>query len=211
MDDNAREATAYHEAGHAVAAVWLHRPITRATIDSDAQWLDEDAIGGTGGAAPLHGDQWEGYEHSFTEADRRRVEREVMCLLAGPLVEEQHVGAFNKAGAGIVTFEGTDRVILWEGGDYRKIVFLSETVGGNDEENAAYVEWLRLRTLRLVGQHDFRVMVDAVAAELLARGSLSGRRVHAVAKGAVRRESDERFAEWQARLCHPGRDGEEDD
>jgi hypothetical protein len=190
-----REATAYHEAGHAVAAVWLHRPITRVTIDSDAEWLGDDALAAVEHATPpLQPEQWDGYEGTFTERDRRRVEAHVMVLWAGTLVEEQHTGEANDAGAGLVTSEDSDFAVTSEGGDLRHIVDLAYwSSGGDPEEAEAYIEWLRCRTLRLTARPDFRVMVNAVAAELLDKGGLSGRRVHAVAKEAVNRWAEEQF------------------
>jgi hypothetical protein len=73
------EAIAYHEAGHAVAALLLHRPLRYVTIVPDK----ERGILG----------------YDLTPRRRTSLEREIMVFLAGEVAEEEFRGWRNRVGS----------------------------------------------------------------------------------------------------------------
>lgn len=76
------EATAYHEAGHAVAALALDRPVVKVSIRPDRDRL---GICFFGKAVIRPSEDW--------------LEREVLIALAGMAAEARHTGAYDPAGA----------------------------------------------------------------------------------------------------------------
>lgn len=76
-------ATAYHEAGHAVVALALERPIQQVSIIPKQQFL---------GICKFQ----KGVSRSCDDL----VEREVMIALAGLAAEARHTGTYDRIGAG---------------------------------------------------------------------------------------------------------------
>ena len=76
------EATAYHEAGHAVAALALDRPVVKVSIQPDRDRL---GICFYGKAVFRPSEDW--------------LEREVLLALAGMAAEARHTGTYDRAGA----------------------------------------------------------------------------------------------------------------
>lgn len=77
------EATAYHEAGHAVIALALDRPVVKVSIEPDRERLGICAFG----KAVLRSSQdW--------------LEREVLIALAGMAAEAAHTGRYDRDAAG---------------------------------------------------------------------------------------------------------------
>src|SRR5262245_28181695 len=77
------EATAYHEAGHAVAALALDRPVVRVSIRPDR---DNRGVCAFGKAVFRPTEDW--------------LEREVLISLAGLAAEARHTGAYDTEAAG---------------------------------------------------------------------------------------------------------------
>jgi ATP-dependent Zn protease len=77
------EATAYHEAGHAVAALALDRPVVRVSIRPGGDFLGTCAFGK---AVFRPSEDW--------------LEREVLIALAGLAAEARHTGAYDLEAAG---------------------------------------------------------------------------------------------------------------
>lgn len=77
------EATAYHEAGHAVAALALDRPVVKVSIRPDRERLGICAFGK---AVIRPSEDW--------------LEREVLIALAGMAAEARHTGTYDRDGAG---------------------------------------------------------------------------------------------------------------
>jgi len=117
MSAPADEATAYHEAGHAVAALALGRPIDRVSVIGDARWLgvchfrkavfrpSEDwveremliALGGIAAEARLTGDYaWDAADRDYRYAyelarDRGGGARQAGRLLRRALAKVEHL------------------------------------------------------------------------------------------------------------------------
>jgi hypothetical protein len=159
------EATAYHEAGHSVAAITLGRSVVRVSIERDEFTLGRVEHRPRG--RKLRPD---------VEADgrtRRAVNADIVVSWAGPLAEERFTGQFNEPGAQRDLDRSFD-------------LALNLTVGDMDEA-AAYVEWLRFRTIRLMREPNFWPQVQAVADALVKHRSLSGVLVRHIMATAARR------------------------
>ena len=76
-------ATAYHEAGHAVVALALDRPVHRVSAVPGRELVGKCEFG-KGVSRPT--DDW--------------VEREILIALAGMAAEAQHTGAYDRVAAG---------------------------------------------------------------------------------------------------------------
>ncbi|HJZ55405.1 MAG TPA: hypothetical protein VKE74_10625 [Gemmataceae bacterium] len=77
------EATAYHEAGHAVVALALDRPVHRVSVLPGRELLGKCEFG-KGVSRPT--DDW--------------LEREILISLAGMAAEARHTGTYDRAAAG---------------------------------------------------------------------------------------------------------------
>jgi len=168
------------------------------------------------------------YEELLIEADyassyggfidgrtRRRVEKEIMWTLAGGLAHMQALGLeAHEVGAGMVQLTeseaselatkcpelaGVDRLVV--GGDLKSAIELACAVSGGDEEGAAYIEWLRQRTLNLMRDPRFWPCVEAVAGRVLEMERLSGPCV-----AAVIRETSAHLFENELRRRNQDRD-----
>ena len=60
------------------------------------------------------------------------------------------------------------------GGDYREALDLCQWVSGGEDECAAYLGWLDQRTRNMIEREDFWPAVEAVAAALDVKKTLSG-------------------------------------
>jgi ATP-dependent Zn protease len=143
-----REATAYHEAGHAVAAWTLgYRPTTATIL----------AAGDSAGQV-RHENPFPGISLEFDGSDRTRlrVERAIMICFAGPVAQKRY------------------RPTSWRGwhgaADYATAAELAFRVCGSREIASAFLKWLDLRAGSLIADH--WDAVERVAAALLERGAL---------------------------------------
>src|SRR5690348_14957655 len=126
---NARERrrlqrTAYHEAGHAVAAVLLRRPFRYATIMPD----DDDSLGHVQYLAAPASLDWDDDNDTRLQ---RHLERVMMTALAGLVAEARLAGRryWQQAGHDLDTVR-----------DYAL-----HYCGGNPEGATAYINWLHYR------------------------------------------------------------------
>jgi hypothetical protein len=160
-------ATAHHEAGHAVASIlWFHRAFKRVSVveDDDSWGHVEQPLPGT----------WFRPDIEVDGRVRRRIEKEVMILWAGPLCEERLTGRFNEALAD---------------SDLRTMEHLASYVTGAAEETAAYIEWLRLRTLGEMHRPGwyFWPCVDALAEALIEQKTFGYRKARELVVGTQQR------------------------
>lgn len=155
----AQIATAYHEAGHAVAAHLVGIRVLSAGIEPAEGFLGLVAHEGVGaellavaqGSAPL------------TLALRARLEAHVLMLLAGSIAEHRQRGRRDHIGSS----QDHARALDW-----------LERVSGTPAEAEAYAAWLghRAEGLLTLGWAE----VERLAAALLEQGSLAGETVHAL-------------------------------
>jgi ATP-dependent Zn protease len=156
------EATAYHEAGHVVAAFLLHRGFRTVTIIPK-----EDSLGHMLKTAPprnLHPDY---------QTDARAeiwLRREITICLAGPVAEKLHTGRGN-----------------WRIGgssDFHHAVDWASDIMGDPDEIGAYLDWLTLVTKNMLKHPHHWPIVQALAAELLSRRTVGPRRARALMREA---------------------------
>jgi ATP-dependent Zn protease len=150
--DTELECTAYHEAGHAVAALVQGREVSEVTIVPDAKGdtlghLRQDSL------PALVLDQCD----PGAPEQRAGVEREILFCFAGPIAEEIFCGRKNHDGAS---------------GDMTCALRLASFLCGNVDETAAYFDRLLLQARDLVLSH--WPAVKRVADELLDRRTLTG-------------------------------------
>lgn len=140
------EDTAHHEAGHAVAAVELRKPLRYVTIEPG-----DDSLG------HVMFQKWKASFRPDFDADLRTrllCENSVIVYLAGPI-----------AGA---HFCGRKR---WRSadGDIDNAVSMIEYMSGGPDEANAYIEWLAVRSRMFVCSEVHWPQIEAVARELLAK------------------------------------------
>ena len=150
MTKTTKERTAYHEAGHAVAAFSYNKRLHKVGIkaDHDAGLLGYMKRTWGSGEAITHGD---GDRHL------RLVTESVTILLAGVVAEREHAPARHN----------------WAGGasDRHEATVLAGRIVG-DEELGPYMKWLMVRTRQLVKSR--WPAIEAMARELLVREEMSG-------------------------------------
>jgi ATP-dependent Zn protease len=136
------EATAYHEAGHAVVALALGRPIHRVSVLPDGQFLGLCQFG-KGVFRPS--EDW--------------LEREILIALGGIAAEARHTGDY--------AWDAADR-------DHRYVRHLAVQRSG--ERQAERLERRLLsKAEHLLAREGHWRAVELIAAELLRRGTISGR------------------------------------
>jgi hypothetical protein len=145
------EVVARHEAGHAVAAYWLKRPITRLSIEPDGETLGRIVFrtnrrrlerARTGIVRP---------------ADRHQIENDIITLLAGGIAAP---------GRGSCEL------------DHTLATALVTTVSATVEEADAYAAWLRQRTIDLMRLRASTAALEPLARLLVERRTLDGREAH---------------------------------
>lgn len=143
-----REATAYHEAGHAVAAWKLgYRPISASIIGAD------ESVGEVRHENPYGNHA--GYDGS--ELGRLRIERAIIIRLAGPIAQKLYRPTSWRR---------------WQGGaDYAVAADLALLVWGSGEIASAFLKWLDLRAKAFIEQN--WPVVERVANALLKRGAVN--------------------------------------
>jgi len=155
------EATAYHEAGHAVAASFLRRGFRRVTIIPGEGFLGQLVT--TPPPRSLHPDY---------ETDARTelwLRREITIYLAGPVAEKLHTGRGNWKIGGSKDLHGA--------------VGLASYII-HDDEIGIYLDWLTLYTTNMLKRPDRWPIVQALAAELLERRVIGAKRARALMREA---------------------------
>jgi hypothetical protein len=138
------EKTAYHEAGHAVAAFYMKRPFRYVTIEPD-----EDCLGHI---------MYKKFRDSFNpeigsdREIRKPLEKAITTAFAGPIAEQIFSGRKNIVGAK---------------GDLRDALNYAFYLCGSPEETEAYVNWLWIRTKNMIRQPAKWCSVEGLAKELL--------------------------------------------
>lgn len=154
---NDRERAAYHEAGHAIMADAYGRRVVRVSIVED-----EDTKGRVERLNP----RWmQGIVYNLTPYREIALHKEIMVCLAGAAATGLH--------ANYATWRGTevDRAIAAD---------LVLRVTGEEQEAAALVNWLWIRTRNKLARPVVWPRVEAVATALLEHGELTGDEFRAV-------------------------------
>jgi hypothetical protein len=163
--DTRLRRVAVHEAGHAVAAVRFHHGLRRATVEPG-----EDSLGHIL-ANLLPRSVRRALELEWpTPAQRRRVEGFLTMLLAGPAAERRLTGRWNHVHAGQ---------------DYADAAYVAMRASRDEADMDRQLEAAEDRGVAFADEHWFEI--EAVAAALAERGTLTGREVRAIV-GALPRE-----------------------
>jgi hypothetical protein len=198
MSDEPDEiGTAYHEAGHAVAAITLGTAVRSVSIVPDAE---RGLLGHVAGyPARTFMDRVEHEGRILSRRDRTRVEHLIMQTWAGTLAEQRYTGSDSESGFGVTLItagrhKGHQRT--HEGSDAWWIYRWAEAVSQSDGESAAFAEWLRCRADTLVARHWSEV--EAVAAALLANRRMTGRAIREVVAATRAQALNDLTRTWQA-------------
>jgi ATP-dependent Zn protease len=135
-------ATAYHEAGHAVVALAVGRPVHKVSIRPKADWLGRCEF-----RKPLvrPSDDW--------------LEDEILIALAGLAAEARHTGTYDRDAAG------------------RDLRYVRKLAAQRASERALdrFERRMLAKTENLLADDANWEAVEAIAAELLKLGEISGR------------------------------------
>ena len=146
----ARRCTAYHEAGHAAAALVVGVRFRYVTIEPD---IDDGSLGH---CEFTHG--WpRGLDPATASPERleQYVRKAVICALAGDTAETQFRARHNWVGSS---------------SDWDSAMHYAEAVTQSPEERDAYVGWLWIRTQQLVARET--PAIAALAEALLERETI---------------------------------------
>jgi hypothetical protein len=191
LDDVTRAA--YHQAGHAVAAHLLDRPVPDLSIEAEpesagtcgyALWAEdfgvlegrgeEGAAGrgvatGAGEAGVAEGAEGPGGVEGVEGVEGAgKIEAEIVACLAGPIAEAMHAGEFSEEAA-------EDDLYL--------ILDLAEAAVADEAAREAYLDALESKAEALL--QGAWGAVEAVAGALLAERTLEASRVREVAAAAL--------------------------
>jgi ATP-dependent Zn protease len=161
-----QRATAYHEAGHAVMALLLGRGVRSVTVIPD-EWTESLGMV-TFNPLPA-------FDPHFDRSGRTRekCERLILILLAGPVAERRYTGKWCHSGAD---------------GDRHAVVEIASRLIG-ERTTSSYVRWLSdVANEKFDGPFAWPA-VRTIAAELLRKDRLSGRRVREIWSETVKAAS----------------------
>ncbi len=150
LSDPRLVATAYHEAGHAVMAVTLGRPVHKVSI-APGQML----VGVRLGVCEIR--------KGRSKPSKDALEDEVLILLAGMVAESQFTGSYSRDGA------AQDLLAV------RRL--LSQTRAVNQRQLERLEQRLLDKTEHLLGDMAAAQAIAAIATDLLSRTTISGRAV----------------------------------
>jgi hypothetical protein len=147
-ESRALRYTAYHEAGHAVAAFRLNRSVRKLSI------IPDETTGNLGLT-----------QNTATKVDEDSnrfaafAERQIVILFAGGAAEAKHRGQNDHKGANQ---------------DYQSAVELALKVCGSEEEAEKYLAWLKCCAKNMMANRELWQAVTALAEELLAKKEIKG-------------------------------------
>ncbi len=155
-------ATAYHEAGHAVMALFLGRPIQKVTVLAGRSQLGDVRLG-----------VCEIQKGRF-KASKNVLEDEVLILFAGMVAEARFTGQYCQQGA-------TQ--------DLRAIRRLLDHRAGSESQFERLARRLRDKTEHLLGHEGQAKAVELIAGELVEKRTISGRAVRHLFEHAMKQFS----------------------
>ena len=157
QQDRELRATAYHEAGHAVAHFFRRLPIRQVSIQPN-RW--RNTLGHVRGYRPKSFVQW--LEGAYVGLRREswfhyRAVSEIVCALAGSTAEKLATKRADHVGARI---------------DYERAAYFAEAISATATQMSALLKWLEIVAQDLVKTR--WSAVEVVAAALLDRTVLTG-------------------------------------
>jgi len=158
------ERTAYHEAGHAVAAYHLRRGTKYVTIEGD-----DEALGRT-----RHTRCPSLFRSDVDQGPRTcaLTERECLVNFAGPAAEARLTGRYNHKGA---------EHDVWCS------IELASRINDSDEATEAHLKWLRVRARDMMRSSHLWSAVKALAEALLAERTIKWHRARQIIREAASR------------------------
>ena len=153
-------ATSYHEAGHAVSALWLGIAIGTVSVEPDES---EGSLGHVVTKTPA----WIQPDAELSLKAKDWIQRRIQVALAGRIAERLFTGRWNRVGAA---------------SDFHTAVDLADYCCGSNEEVGAFIKWLDLKARGLVSWH--RSEIEKVADVLLQRRQLRSRDVKVISRTA---------------------------
>lgn len=157
------ERIAFHEAGHAVAAILMDVPFRCVTIVPDETFAGQVVLGKK--KPPAHVDPFN--ENWDVKAARQYWTGRICAALAGALAETLYTRCWEQQ-------SDTDEFAAWEIAD----CFYPAA------KAARWINRLRFQTLETLRAVDVWAAVDAVALELVKRKTLNSSRVHSLVEHA---------------------------
>ena len=161
------EATAFHEAGHAVAAWHAGLKIHRATIVPTP-----GKHGSVKHVSPLRGIH---LDYDGSDRARLRAEADIVVCLAGPAAQRRHSPRSWRS---------------WHGAsDHERAADLAMRFNGSDEATSAHLAWLAVVARDQVDS--LWDLVERIARELVERRTLSGPEIAACCAARTAAEASE--------------------
>jgi ATP-dependent Zn protease len=155
------ELTAYHEAGHAVVAIHLHRGVKSVTVVPNPE---TNSLGHCEyHELPNKEERLKVLERGDRQRSRPWLEREIILLLAGNHAEDKVKGRWNHRGAS---------------DDMSKVFDLASSMCGSNDETLAYVRWLSERARNEV--ESLWPLIEKVAQALVVKKTMTGREVRQI-------------------------------
>jgi len=164
-----KEKTAFHEAGHAVAAYLLRKKFRYVTIRSNGMFEGYVMHGQPGSNLQ---DEWED-----ERIRRSALERDILISLAGGVVnllltgKRDHLGSYT---------------------DLHHALDLADHVCGSKKECTAYVNWLFVRCEGMVKSPPNWHAVETLAGELLKREKIPYRKAREIIQAAKKEFRDKK-------------------
>lgn len=156
------EATAYHEAGHAYVAVQMRRAFQYVSIEED-----EESLGHV-----LYHKFSEKFEPEFEEDKKIRpyLEKAIMTGFAGFAAE--------KVFCNIQKWDGSKH-------DIKQAYKFASYLCGSNEEEKAYIKWLRIRTENMLRTPFAKAAVPALAKALQKKHKIGSKNARKIIKDAL--------------------------
>jgi ATP-dependent Zn protease len=171
-----KQATAFHEAGHAVMANRLGLRLRKVTI------IPSEGLAG-------YCQHFRGYrdKHMETGNDpyrvRLRIEKHIMTALAGMVAQKFYSRRSFKP--------------IHARSDMENAAQMAMSITGSTKESNAFMEWLYIRTTNELKDSVHWEAVKALAAELLLHGELTGKQATKVIRET---ENSSIFKNWKIKI-----------
>jgi hypothetical protein len=158
------EETAYHEAGHTVMAFELGRKVRYITT---IPGLVADT---RGHVRPTASPKWHLMDDSCAPRMLRWIEREIAILISGPLAQGMFLGEFDSVGASR---------------DHQEVIRLGSMLFNSPDAMKEYLEKQVHIIVEFLKQPSVWVQVEALAAALIVRRTIGGKRARQICREAL--------------------------